>query len=261
MKKISVLGCGWLGLPLAQKLIQNGFSVKGSTTSDAKLDLMRAAGIEPYHIALSPDKIDGNIGDFLQSEILIIDIPPKTSEGNFSDKIRSLLPFVKHSAVKKTLFVSSISVYGEMSGSIDENTVPKPDSENGRQLCEAENLLRQDEDFSTTILRFGGLIGHDRHPIKYLSGKENSNADARVNLIHLDDCIGVICQIISLGKWGETYNAVAPFHPTRREYYTRKAVEMNLPLPIFTAGGHTAKIIRADKIISDLNYLFAQPFF
>jgi 3-hydroxyisobutyrate dehydrogenase-like beta-hydroxyacid dehydrogenase len=32
-KSISILGCGWLGVPLAKHLIQKGFSVKGSVTS------------------------------------------------------------------------------------------------------------------------------------------------------------------------------------------------------------------------------------
>ena len=30
--KIGVLGCGWLGFPLAKDLIKQGFKVKGSTT-------------------------------------------------------------------------------------------------------------------------------------------------------------------------------------------------------------------------------------
>ena len=44
MTKISILGCGWLGLPLAKALIENGFSVKGSTTSTDKLTALENAG-------------------------------------------------------------------------------------------------------------------------------------------------------------------------------------------------------------------------
>lgn len=48
MTKISILGCGWLGLPLAKALIENGFSVKGSTTSTDKLTALENDGITPF---------------------------------------------------------------------------------------------------------------------------------------------------------------------------------------------------------------------
>ena len=77
-RKISILGCGWLGFPLAKKLIENGFSIKGSTTSEEKLVVLEANKIQSYIIALHEDKIIGNTADFLnESEVLIIDIPPK----------------------------------------------------------------------------------------------------------------------------------------------------------------------------------------
>lgn len=37
MTSISVLGCGWLGLPLAKHLIDSGFMVKGSIRSSSKI--------------------------------------------------------------------------------------------------------------------------------------------------------------------------------------------------------------------------------
>ena len=40
MKRVSVLGCGWLGKPLAISLLDEGYSVKGSTTSEDKLELL-----------------------------------------------------------------------------------------------------------------------------------------------------------------------------------------------------------------------------
>jgi nucleoside-diphosphate-sugar epimerase len=260
MTEISLLGCGWLGLPLGRKLVTKKLSVKGSTTSPGKLALLENAGVIPFVIALSEAGIDGNITDFLKSEILIIDIPKKKNDGIFTDKIMALIPYIEASPVKKILLVSSISVYGETSGIVDEETSPQPDSENGRQLLEAENQLLKNPHFKTTVLRFGGLIGDDRHPVKYLSGKENDNPNARVNLIDRDDCIGIITKIIALEKWGETFNAVAPFHPTRQEYYSRRAIEDNLPAPQFTDGGNNGKIVRADKVIGDLKYVFEKPF-
>ncbi|RUA14157.1 MAG: short-chain dehydrogenase, partial [Flavobacteriia bacterium] len=46
---IGVLGCGWLGLPLAQRLVESGFEVHGTTTSIEKVQQLQRLGIVPYH--------------------------------------------------------------------------------------------------------------------------------------------------------------------------------------------------------------------
>ena len=38
---ITILGCGWLGLPLAKALVKAGYQVKGSTTREENLETLR----------------------------------------------------------------------------------------------------------------------------------------------------------------------------------------------------------------------------
>lgn len=273
MKKISILGCGWLGLPLAKKLIEKGYSINGSTTSENKLSILENAGINPFLVilsevegALESESVSESINAFLaESEILIIDIPPKLRGNNddssrkvFVEKIQNLISFIEKSTVKKVLFVSSTSVYGDENGLITEETTPNPETESGKQLLLAEAILQKNKNFETTILRFGGLIGEDRHPVKFLAGKENlENPDAPVNLIHQNDCIKIIEAIISQSKWNEVFNAVAPFHPTREEYYTQKAKDQNLTLPKFsTEKSNIKKVISSEKTENSLSYQF-----
>ena len=265
MTQISILGCGWLGLPLAKSLLQNGFSIKGSTTSLEKISLLESEGITPFLVRLEEQQISASVADFLaDSQILIINIPPKLRGGsteNFVAKITTLLPFIENSTVKKVLFVSSTSVYGEDNEFVSEASVLNPDTEGGRQLAIVENVLQKNSRFQTTILRFGGLISDDRNPVRFLSGRENiENPDTPINLIHQDDCIGIIEKIIALNSWDETYNAVAPFHPTRQEYYTQKATELNLALPKFAAlNTIVGKTILNNKVIEVLDYSFIKP--
>jgi nucleoside-diphosphate-sugar epimerase len=272
MKKISILGCGWLGLPLAKKLIEKEYSVNGSTTSENKLSILKDAGINPFLVILSEvegtletESVSETINDFLtESEILIIDIPPKLrantdlSRKLFVEKIETLIPFIEQSTIKKVLFVSSTSIYGDQNHLITEETNPNPETESGKQLLLAEAILQKNHNFETTILRFGGLIGEDRHPVKFLAGKENlENPDAPVNLIHQKDCIGIIEEIIFQSKWNEVFNAAAPFHPSREDYYTQKAKEQNLILPKFsTETSNIKKIISSEKIENSLKYQF-----
>lgn len=279
MIQISILGCGWLGLPLAKSFIaKKRYSINGSTTSENKRQLLKDAGINPFLVILSEvevafesDSISESINDFLaESEILIIDIPPKL-RGNieasdkkiFVEKIRNLIPFIEKSTVKKVLFVSSTSVYGDENSLVTEETIPNPETESGKQLFLAEALLQKNQNFETTILRFGGLIGEDRHPVKFLAGKENlENPDAPINLIHQNDCINIIEEIINQSKWNDVFNAVAPFHPIREEYYTRKAKEQNLVLPKFSnEKSNIKKIISGKKVENSLNYYFKLDFY
>ena len=265
MKKISILGCGWLGLPLAKALLKNDYLVNGSTTSAEKLDVLKNTGIAPFLIVLSENKTTENLTNFLEnSEILIIDVPPKlrgSGPENFVSKIRNVIPFIEKSSVRKVLFISSTSVYNDDDASVTEETIPNPGTESGKQLLATELLLLSNSNFKTTALRFGGLIGDDRHPIHFLAGRENlDNPDAPINLIHQEDCIGIILKIIENGAWNETFNAVAPFHPSREMYYSQKALDLDLALPKFNQKNPSiGKTILSTKIETVLKYTFTKP--
>jgi nucleoside-diphosphate-sugar epimerase len=267
--KISILGCGWLGLPLAKKLIENGYEVKGSTTSESKLELLKNAGISPYQIKMEENEITGNMESFLENtDVLLVDVPPKLRGDfteNFVQKIKNLIPFVENSKVEKVVFVSSTSVYGDTFPiqELDEESALNPDTESGKQLVEVEKLLQFNENFQTTVLRFGGLIGPERNPAKFLAGKENvANPNAPINFIHQEDCIGIICAMLRQvendnWKWNDTFNAVTPNHPNRENYYTEKALEMNLKVPTFVKDSNSiGKKISSKKLQGMLHYSF-----
>jgi len=248
---ISLLGCGWLGIPLAKELLHAGFSIKGSTTSEQKLTPLSGIGLHSFQISLEETKIIGNMHSFLQSDLLIVDIPPKlrgNQSENFVKKIQMLIPFIEKSTVKNVLFVSSTSVFGSHQGAVDESSFPEPDSESGRQLFACENLLKQSTHFKTTLLRFGGLIGPNRHPIYFLSGRTVTSPNAPVNLIHLEDCIGIVRHIIAHQLWGKTFHGVSPFHPSKESYYSRIAQQLGLLMPEFQ---HEA-IVDQHKIVNSI---------
>lgn len=262
MKQISILGCGWLGFPLAKALFKKGFTLKGSTTSPEKLPLLENENIQPFLISLKAEEILGDITTFLKnSSILIIDIPPKLRSKeteSFLKKIQQLIPLIEQSDVEKVLFISSTSVYGDAEEYVSEATIPAPETESGIQLLASEKLLQSNTSFQTTILRFGGLIGDDRHPVKLLAGKKGiENPEAPVNLIHQKDCIGIILKIIKTNSWNETFNAASPFHPSREDYYTEKAIQLGLEIPSFNHSKPSIKkIIDASKVMHTLDYTF-----
>lgn len=265
MNKIAVLGCGWLGLPLAKAFIANGFSVNGSTTSLEKISFLENEGVSAFKVVIDENEIIGDINDFLGiATILIVNIPPKlrgiasSDKKEFVQKIENLIPYIENSLIEKVIFVSSTSVYLDNNQFVTEETLPIPKTESAKQLLIAEKLLQNNTNFKTTILRFGGLTGADRNPIYFLAGKNDlENPEAPINLIHQKDCIGIVLEIVNKHVWNETFNAVAPFHPTRADYYKQKAVHLNLPLPKFNLHSESiGKTISSRKIENFLHYKF-----
>lgn len=262
--QISIIGCGWLGLPLATHFIKMHYTIKGSTTSHQKLNTLKNHGVIPYKIDLSTSKIEGDICEFLKgSDTLIINIPPglrKHPHKNHVAEINILLKAIDSSSIKQVLYVSSTSVF-EDSISIPVFQLedqPKPNTTN--QLITIETLLKNNPKFKTTVVRFGGLFAEDRHPARFLSGKTNvKNPEAPINLIHRADCINMISKIITSNFWNKTLNLAYPFHPTKATYYTNFCKSKNIPIPKYdTTNPSKGKYIDSSKVgtILDVSFNF-----
>lgn len=252
---ISILGCGWLGLPLAIKLIANGWAVKGSTTSADKINTLSLNGIDPYLVHLT-DVLSIKDSNFWDSEMLLINVPPglrRQSADDYLQQMRHLAGVVAASAVQKVIFISSTSVYPELNKVItDVNEVDENSA-----LYQSEKLFTQNSNFETTVIRFGGLIGPGRDPSRWFAGKKNiPNGQAPVNLIHLDDCIGIIEAVLKRDIYGKTYHAASPQHPTKAEFYTAASRKAGLPEPEFIDELNEWKVIDSLTLIEDLNYEF-----
>ncbi|WP_299433242.1 cupin [uncultured Aquimarina sp.] len=264
MKQISILGTGWLGFPLAKALLKEKYSIKGSTTSENKLTTLKDVGVHPYLIKVAEDGPKGSIDSFLDgSKILIINIPPglrRNPESNFVGKIQNIIPYIERSTIDKVLFISSTSVFADLEGFplITSETIPNASSNAGKQLIETEQLLLNDQKFETTILRFAGLFDTRRHPATMLSKRKNiKNPLAPVNLIHREDCIGIIKKIIETNRWNTTFNASYPEHPPKAEYYSAICKKMKLPIPDYDfVTPSKGKVIDADKVLNNLKYNF-----
>ena len=82
-----------------------------------------------------------------------------------------------------------------------------------------------------------------------------------MNLIHRDDCVKIISEIIRMEQWGEVFNACCPVHPLRKEYYGKAAAIAAIePLPlVFSAEPAPFKLVNSDKLTSALHYCFLHP--
>lgn len=259
MKRISILGCGWLGLPLAKAFVKEGFTVKGSTTSSEKLAVLKDAGIVPFHIQL-PDR--GINPTFFDTDFLVIDIPPRTrSKGPDAHlkEVESIIPQI--TASTKIIYISATSVYPDIDEEITEKNETDRNSDRSKALWQVEDRLKEELGKQLTIIRMGGLLGYDRVPGKYFSGKTVGNGHQKVNYIHRDDAVGIIVKTVQKNSFNELYNGVAPLHPTRKEVFLQNSKDLGFPPPVFDETKSTSlnRIISGTKIEHKLEYSFLYP--
>lgn len=261
---ISILGCGWLGLALGRYFHQQGHQVKGSVTAKEAFSTLEEAGILPSLLVLSPELSGEKLESFFACEVLIVNFPPERRpdiEEYLPAQIHFLIAHILRHRVPKVLFVSSTSVYPDLNREVNEEEALPPAKGSGRALRKAEELLLGQKDFKTTVLRLGGLVGYDRLPGSYLaSKKEVSNGDVPLNVIHRDDCLAIIHQLIQQDIWGEVFNACADEHPLRKDYYTRAAQLAGFAPPVFISNGLSPyKLVNSEKLKTRLGYTFHYP--
>ncbi len=256
-KTIAIAGLGWLGKPFALHLQNLGYRVKGSATSLEKATLLQKSGFDAYHLEISESAVSGSPEVFLEKvDYLVIMIPPglrRNTGANYVLKMTHLLTEIEKSKVKKVILVSSTSVYDDAQGKVTEKSIPKPAGEAGKQLLEVEHLFFTSEKIKTSIVRFGGLFGGSRQPTRYLAGRDNLiDGNAPVNLIHRLDCVGILSEIIKQDAFGHIFNAVTPQHPTKSDYYTKKAVQLGLVPPSFAKEERDEVFKQVDSELIDL---------
>ena len=236
---VLVLGCGWLGMALAQSLVGAGHRVLGTTTSPDNLAAMQAAGIEAHVLRLGSDfgaPAEALLHRLLRAaDVLVLNVPPRAAAaGAYPTLLRPVHRVVAAAGTRHVLFVSSTSVYPN-----EARVMREADAVSTRDA--ASDILRAEGHFvprygqwKSTVVRLGGLIGPDRAPGRFLAGRRDlTQGNAPVNLVHLTDVVGVLSSIIEHDAWGHTFNVCADQHPPRRDFYPAAAQHLQLESPTF----------------------------
>jgi len=236
-KTVGILGCGWLGISAAELFIKKGWSVKGSVRNPININLLNAKGIAPFVYNL------GDKGALISSfskglDLLIISIPPAMRKGPASNYLNALLILSEQLTQYLPLschiiFVSSTGVYPTKGGPFSEKSKWEPDTDKASALLSAEKTIRKLPQ-KTTVIRFAGLVGPDRQPVRSLSGKSKINGgNLAANLIEKHDAVGLIWHLSKLIALPETINGVYPQQIKKAAYYSQKAKALGIPAPLF----------------------------
>ena len=266
MKKVSIIGLGWLGEATGMLLQAQGYQVLGSSTRSEKVGLLREKGLDAVHFALDPDPKGIDYQRLFESEILVVTLPPRRRQGDgeaYLQQLASLRDLITSTEVKQVLFISSTGIYPN-----ENNAAPYTEEEEISEsaagntiLYRAEALMGTSSRYDLTVLRMGGLMGADRIPGIYFAGKEQVVGHTRVNFIHQTDAARMVVWVINQGLWNQTFNGVAPEHPLRREVYQHNASALGIPLPASfqdATDEEVGRLISSEKIVST-GFTFEYP--
>ena len=121
----------------------------------------------------------------------------------FVDGLSKVIQHYSGQSIKRIVFVSSTSVYGQNQNEwVDETSPTEPKSFSGKVLVEAETLLNQ-SNIPSTIVRFSGIYGFTRQRLltQILQGEKSSSPPSNyTNRIFEDDAVNVLCHILLLAK-------------------------------------------------------------
>ncbi len=242
MKRVAIVGLGWVGMPLALFLHGQGYQVVGSKTTQDGVDAACLCGIECYPLVFTPElecETD-ELERLLDVDVLVVTLPAgrePEARDNYRQAVQALVDSALAKGVSRVIFLSSTSVYGEDEITFTESSPLLSCSPTGQILVGLEQWLHGLPSLSVDILRLSGLIGPDRHPGRFLAGKMGvKGGNAGVNLVHQDDVIAAIYLLIERSSGGHIYNLCAPSHPRKRDFYRQMAQQLGVVPPSFDEG-------------------------
>ena len=255
-KNCVIIGCGWLGQPLGSEIAKLGFTVYGGTRNTEKFPALAQYGIKGFQIDFNEQEISLDLSsDQIQNTSLVIFSIPPTGFSNYAESLSTIAKLFPQEA--HLLFASSTGVYKEVNEIVNENSA----LDENHAVTKAEILLQNNFKERLTILRLAGLIGENRHPVKYfLNKKDIPNGLAPVNLIQLTDVIQAFLSVIQEKKVNQIYNVCSPQHPSRMDYYGEIAKQKFGVELSFLAEGN-GKIIDGSKIVKESGFQYNTSIF
>lgn len=249
-----ILGCGFLGRPLAKQLITLGTDVHGSTRStDHAIDLA-AMGIRPALLSVTQKLTFAALSHLLDGRPLdvIYLIPPGKPDKDNSPHdiviggISNTLACLKNANVRRAILVSSTAVHGSPESTDTASTAPAqvmqvtpstpaiPDNPRAKLLLQGEQLwLQAGGQFH--ILRLCGLYGPRRiiGMAAIMQGAPIAgNPNALLNLIHVDDAVSLLIHMLAASQLAPVELGSDTYPIARQTYYNHLASLLHQPQPL-----------------------------
>ncbi|MGC8743960.1 MAG: SDR family oxidoreductase [Verrucomicrobiia bacterium] len=282
--RVLVIGCGYVGLRLANELKRRGHEVIGTSKSLEKLVVLESDNIPAVQLDISDSNQFGALNDYTFDWVVNCAAPGHTSVQNYVAVYyqgnANILNWLKCKEIKKYVYTSSTGVYGQNDGSIVTEESPTfSNSETGRILIMTEELILKmfrAYQVPVVILRLAGLYGNERgyYFKQFISGNATLRGDGNhyLNMVHVDDAVGAIIAALERGAPGEIYNVVDNEPVREIDFYKWLSDKLNKPMPPAVSPNNqsiniSGRTVSSNKQVSNLKireklgYEFKYPTF
>ncbi|WP_154223876.1 hypothetical protein [Marinicella rhabdoformis] len=220
---IFIIGSGWLALPLAEHLNNRAHQITVTTTSTEKSERVNKLGFKALVYQM---------GELFPDDMLDADVVVFANTCKDVSAYRSTVKNWPRTFKPQVIYTSTTSVYQDNGQDHDEES-PSINPEHPTYLI--EQTLKP---LKANIIRLSGLVGpgfmrqdlivNSRHPGRFFrKSLAVRNPKNQVNLVHRDDAIGVIISVIDSQLNKQIINASADNHPTKGEYYSYMAKQLD----------------------------------
>ena len=232
-KTVLIVGCGYLGLPLARHFLSSGCRVSGVTASAESAKRLKSEPFPVYPIDVS---MAGALGKLPERRFDVVIHCASSGRGGvesyvsvFLDGSRNLFAALDFDHL---LISSSTSVYAQTDGSaVNEDSPATPERQTGRVLLSAESLVLGR---GGTVARLAGLYGPGRCvPLeKLLKGAAllEGEGERLLNSIHLTDAVSALA-LLAETKRGGIFNITDNQPVTQREWFEWVCGMLAMKLP------------------------------
>ena len=256
-QNLLIIGQGDIGLPVTNKLAQDGLNVTGLARRDRHHYALddKANFLQADALTLTAEQLQ----DF--TALAIIVTPDEYSTSGYHDSYLAISQHLATLADKLTnlariVFISSTAVYGQDNGEwIDEDTAPvMPEREASQVILQAEQTLQQGFGDKAIIIRPSGIYGRERL-MRLRKAKEKQKEPVAAahwsNRIMDRDLVTIIANVMTietpkplyiatdyapvttfeLGSWlSKHISEVPPVIDENKTVVTGKRLHSNIPL-------------------------------
>jgi nucleoside-diphosphate-sugar epimerase len=230
-----IVGCGFVGLPLARDFASSGWQAHAITASETSAANLRGESFPVYPLDISEKN------NFEVLPVRSFDVVIHCASSRRGDAARYAAVFfagiqnlIATLVYRRLIFSSSTSVYPQTDGSwVDENSPADPPRETGRILRRAEDLVL---DSGGTVARLAGLYGPERcAPLKKLLERRaiiEEDGTRIMNMLHQLDAADALLFLARSESTG-LFNVVDNEPVTQIDWFRYVCDRLNTPLPPF----------------------------
>ncbi len=125
MKKVAIVGLGWLGMPLAMSLSARGWQVTGSKTTQDGVEAARMSGIDSYLLRMEPELVcdSDDLDALMDADALVITLPARRSGPGDEFYLQAVQELVD-SALACTIYPVLRSIFCVLRAWSDRDVIP-----------------------------------------------------------------------------------------------------------------------------------------